>query len=85
MKELSGDQHRHLPRQVITVCINPPAIMRKPGGITVIHRALDVTESSSFWKPGGFPPAIAIIQDAVMLQAAREHPCASSSQAASSR
>ena len=69
MKELSGEQHRHLPRQAITACINSQAIMRKPGDITVIHRTLDVTESSSFWKQGDSPPAIAIIQAAIHIAA----------------
>ena len=43
--------------------------MRKPGDVTVIDRTLDVTESSSFWKPGDSPPAIAIIQAAVHIAA----------------
>tara|TARA_Y100000385_G_C12770095_1_gene498917 strand:+ start:428 stop:586 length:159 start_codon:yes stop_codon:yes gene_type:complete len=43
--------------------------MRKPGDITVIHRTLDVTESSSLRKPGDSPPAIAIIQAAIHIAA----------------
>ena len=69
MKELSGDQHRRLPRHAITACIIPHAIMRKPGDVTVIDRTLDVTESSSFWKPGDSPTAIAIIHAVIHIAA----------------